>query len=282
MMWQATLRDLQWRRRRFMIAITGTALVFAMTLLLSGLSASFTLETDRTLKAIGGDVWVVKEGASGPFTAFSPVPETDAEQRCRASKGSPRRSRSSTSTKPSVTSRRTSTSSASSLARWVSPRCRRDAVCRDRARRSPTPPWEPTSARPCRWRDATDEVVGVTKHTTLNGGIATMFITLDDAQTLLGGNPIASAIVATGAADRPDRRPPGDDTRRSPHRSAPSAEERVAVDRLREDPPVDRGRLHHRLDRLPVGAWSAPATSPCSRRPVPRTAHSALASRCRP
>jgi hypothetical protein len=29
MMWQATLRDLQWRRRRFMIAITGTALVFA-------------------------------------------------------------------------------------------------------------------------------------------------------------------------------------------------------------------------------------------------------------
>ncbi len=87
MMWQATLRDLQWRRRRFMIAITGTALVFAMTSLLSGLSASFTLETDRTLKAIGGDVWVVKEGASGPFTAFSPVPETDAGARCRGRRG---------------------------------------------------------------------------------------------------------------------------------------------------------------------------------------------------
>ena len=47
------------------------------------------------------------------------------------------------------------------------------------------------------------EVVGVTKHTTLNGGIATMFITLDDAQTLLGGNVIASAIVATGAPTAP-------------------------------------------------------------------------------
>ncbi len=79
-MWQATLRDLQWRRRRFLIAVTGTALVFAMSLLMSGLAASFTLETDRALESIGADVWVVQEGASGPFTSFSPIPATDAER----------------------------------------------------------------------------------------------------------------------------------------------------------------------------------------------------------
>ncbi|HEV7855102.1 MAG TPA: glutamine ABC transporter permease, partial [Mycobacterium sp.] len=37
-MLRVTLRDLQWRRRRFVITIVGTSLVFAMTLLLTGLS----------------------------------------------------------------------------------------------------------------------------------------------------------------------------------------------------------------------------------------------------
>ena len=77
MMWQATLRDLQWRRRRFMIAITGTALVFAMSLLMSGLAASFKLETDRTLKQIGADAWIVRAGASGPFTCARAHPRHD-------------------------------------------------------------------------------------------------------------------------------------------------------------------------------------------------------------
>ena len=31
----AALRDLQWRKRRFVIAIVGTGLVFAMTLVLT-------------------------------------------------------------------------------------------------------------------------------------------------------------------------------------------------------------------------------------------------------
>ena len=37
-MLMAALRDLQWRRRRFIIAILGTAVVFAMTLVLTGLA----------------------------------------------------------------------------------------------------------------------------------------------------------------------------------------------------------------------------------------------------
>ena len=40
-MWMTALRDLQWRRRRFPIAVVGTSLVFAMTLVLAGLATSF-------------------------------------------------------------------------------------------------------------------------------------------------------------------------------------------------------------------------------------------------
>ena len=52
-MLRAALRDLQWRRKRFVITIIGTALVFAMSLLMSGLSNSFSVEVDRTLDGAG-------------------------------------------------------------------------------------------------------------------------------------------------------------------------------------------------------------------------------------
>jgi hypothetical protein len=56
-------RDVIFRRRRFAIAIAATALVFALSLLLSGVSASFARETDRTVRDVGGDFWVVREGS---------------------------------------------------------------------------------------------------------------------------------------------------------------------------------------------------------------------------
>jgi putative ABC transport system permease protein len=67
----AALRDLQWRRRRFIIAVLGTALVFSMTLVLAGLSAAFGNEVDRTVEATGADAWVVAPGVSGPFNSSS-------------------------------------------------------------------------------------------------------------------------------------------------------------------------------------------------------------------
>jgi putative ABC transport system permease protein len=72
--WMLALRDLQWRRRRFGIAIAGTALVFAMTLLLSGLASSFRTEATRTIDALKADAWVVRSGITGPFTALSTIP----------------------------------------------------------------------------------------------------------------------------------------------------------------------------------------------------------------
>ncbi|TVR26452.1 MAG: ABC transporter permease [Ilumatobacter sp.] len=73
-MLRAALRDLQWRRRRFAIAMTGVALVFALGLVMTGLAASFSAEVDRTLDGVGADAWGVSAQTSGPFTSFTPVP----------------------------------------------------------------------------------------------------------------------------------------------------------------------------------------------------------------
>lgn len=67
------MRDLQWRKKRFVIAMIGVALVFAMGLMMTGLAEAFSLEADRTLDGVGAESWVVSEDASGPFTAFAPM-----------------------------------------------------------------------------------------------------------------------------------------------------------------------------------------------------------------
>jgi putative ABC transport system permease protein len=71
-----TLRDLQFRARQFLIAVVGAGLVFAMTLLLAGMAASFHAEITRTVHAVGVDGWVLPVGTSGPFTAVGSMPAT--------------------------------------------------------------------------------------------------------------------------------------------------------------------------------------------------------------
>src|SRR5258705_13537410 len=75
-MLMAALRDMQWRRRRFVIAVLSTAIIFAMTFVLTGLANGFRVEAEKTVDSLGVDVFLVKAGASGPFvgaTPFAPV-----------------------------------------------------------------------------------------------------------------------------------------------------------------------------------------------------------------
>jgi putative ABC transport system permease protein len=72
-MWNITLRNIQFRRRQFLIAVVGTALVFGMALLVTGIREGFETEADNMLAGMGGDHWVIRAGASGPFTGFAPV-----------------------------------------------------------------------------------------------------------------------------------------------------------------------------------------------------------------
>ncbi|CAN5824509.1 FtsX-like permease family protein [soil metagenome] len=79
-MWLISLRDLQWRRRRFVIAVIATGLVFGISLLMAG--TEFTLYEDgrRIVGSFGADAWVVDEGTSGPFTTASPIPASTASR----------------------------------------------------------------------------------------------------------------------------------------------------------------------------------------------------------
>ncbi len=68
-MWLVSLRDLQWRRRRFLIAVISASLVFSLTLILDGLTAHIGNEVSRAVGRFDADGWVVSVGRSGPFTA---------------------------------------------------------------------------------------------------------------------------------------------------------------------------------------------------------------------
>src|SRR4051794_2737402 len=72
----AALRDMQWRMRRLVIAVVSTAIIFGMTLVLTGLANGFRVEAQHTVDSLGVDAFVVKTGAAGPFlgsTPFAPV-----------------------------------------------------------------------------------------------------------------------------------------------------------------------------------------------------------------
>jgi putative ABC transport system permease protein len=79
-MWMVALRDLQMRRRRFLIGVLATALVFSITLLLSGISAALRNETTRTVDSFNVDAWIVPTGVGGPFTSWRTIPAATAAQ----------------------------------------------------------------------------------------------------------------------------------------------------------------------------------------------------------
>jgi putative ABC transport system permease protein len=73
----AALRDMQWRRRRLVIAIVSTGLVFAMTLVMIGLANGFRVEAERAVDSMGVDTFVIKAGAAGPLLGATPFAEAE-------------------------------------------------------------------------------------------------------------------------------------------------------------------------------------------------------------
>jgi putative ABC transport system permease protein len=68
------LRDLEWRRMRFAVAIVGAGVLFGLTLAMTGISGGFNTEASRTVQGFHADTWVVGSGAAGPFLGSSIVP----------------------------------------------------------------------------------------------------------------------------------------------------------------------------------------------------------------
>lgn len=68
----AALRDLMFRRRRYLISTFGCGLVFAIGLVMTGLSDAFPVEWEQTVEALGARSFVTPANLSGPFTGASP------------------------------------------------------------------------------------------------------------------------------------------------------------------------------------------------------------------
>jgi len=83
-MWKVTLRNIQFRRRQYLLAVLGTALVFAMALWITGIRQGFRTEAEGMLAGIGGDHWAVTSGTAGPFTGTAPMAADTAERLGRA------------------------------------------------------------------------------------------------------------------------------------------------------------------------------------------------------
>ena len=74
----ASVRDLQWRTRRFFVAAIATGLVFAVALMMSGIANSFSVEVRDTISALGAQTWLVRSGSPGPFTDTAVFPIRNA------------------------------------------------------------------------------------------------------------------------------------------------------------------------------------------------------------
>jgi putative ABC transport system permease protein len=71
------LRDLQWRRRRFITAAIGTGMVFALTFIITGLTHGFRVEAQHVVDSLGIDTYIIAAGAVGPFMGSSRFPEAE-------------------------------------------------------------------------------------------------------------------------------------------------------------------------------------------------------------
>jgi putative ABC transport system permease protein len=79
-MFRISLRDLQWRRRRFTIAILAAALAFGLALVMSGTDHSLQQEGVHTVRMFSSDQWLVADDVSGPFTTSQLLPATVVDQ----------------------------------------------------------------------------------------------------------------------------------------------------------------------------------------------------------
>jgi putative ABC transport system permease protein len=192
-----SLRDLQWRRRRFIIAVVSAALAFALTLLLEGTVAHMRSEGPRVVGLFGADGWVVADGASGPFTTAQLLPAATAGAIAAL---------------PGVKA-----ASPLLVGRATVERVDVNLVGYERGGVT-EPPKVQTGRLPSRSGEAlvdgalglkagdevtvlgrTFPIVGTTSGSTFYFGQATVFLPIEDVQqTVLAGQPLASTVVVRG------------------------------------------------------------------------------------
>jgi len=196
-----TLQDLRFRARRFVIAAIGAALVFAMTLLLSGLAAGFKVEIDQSVKALGATSWIVADGVSGRIVSLAPFPAPAASQLTTEASGgragpvviAPQSAMVKGKQESAVVIGFVPGSLGQPpLASGRQARASGEAVVDARLHLGVGGQFSMSGRR--------FEVVGTTSGLTLLGGTPNAYVTLADAQAaVFGGRPLVSAVLTTQA-----------------------------------------------------------------------------------
>jgi len=199
-MWFFTIRDLQWRWRRFVIAIVAAGLAFALSLIMSGTLHHLHQESIRTVKLYEADSWVVADGVTGPFTSASSI-SGDAAAAVRQLPG-------------------VHDASALLIGRSVVDKVDINVVGYER--NSFTQPMRVESGTPPTERGVAtvDDMLGlevgetvtfgghsfpigaVTNNTSFYFGMPTVFLPIEDVQdALMAGEPVVSTVVVRGPLD---------------------------------------------------------------------------------
>ena len=201
----AALRDMQWRRRRFAIAVLSTAIIFAMTLVLTGLANGFRTEAVRTVDSLGVDQFLVVSGASGPFVGATPFAPAEL-RRVAAAPGvaaaAPLAYAGGTATLGDTTR---------NVCIFGAPE-RGPGMPEVSEGRAPAAPNE-VAVSSTLGRGIGDEVeiasrtlriVGVVENSTALANLPNVFLTTEGAQRLVyGGEPLAASIGIRGTLDQP-------------------------------------------------------------------------------
>jgi putative ABC transport system permease protein len=207
-MFAITLYDLRFRSRQFVIALLGAGLVFSMTLLLAGLAAGFRVEVNQTVLGMGAKSWIVAAGATGRIAALPPMPYSLISQ-VQSAPGVGH-------TDPLVVVPQAAVT-ASGIHSMVLVGHRpgglgAPAVVTGRpVARSGEAVVDQRLGFPLGQRFSVGgrsfTVVGTVTGRTLLGGTGDVYVTLDDAQSVVfGGRPLVNAFLTTGT---PTAVPPG-------------------------------------------------------------------------
>jgi len=79
-MWLVSARDLQFRARRFVIAVVVVSAVFGIALAMDGMKRAVQDEGPSIVASFGADEWLVAKGATGPFTSTKVLPAATADE----------------------------------------------------------------------------------------------------------------------------------------------------------------------------------------------------------
>jgi putative ABC transport system permease protein len=203
-----TLADLRFRLRQFLIAVLGAGVVFAMAILLTGMSQGFYNEIDRTVRSLPADRWIVPEGASGPFTSVQTIP-ADQLADVAAAPGVARAGG------VAISLQTVDRGGDDPLERVMMIGADPEALIEPDEGEPVTGPGQAVVDRRLgldageqfRLAGNTFTVVGLVEGLTMIGGSPDVFLSLDDAQDVLfGGAPLLTAIWVEGA---PAELPPG-------------------------------------------------------------------------